>query len=100
MHVRISPQPIIRASLCKGQVFPPNSATAAVLLRVIKETVCFANMVGCACSAQRGISSLASDSKRQGKIIKQRLNKKNYFLPSSIMPTNGEEHALREWRSE
>lgn len=96
MRVRISPWPIIRASLYKGQVFPPNAATAAASLRVIKKTVCFANMVGCACTAQRGISSLASDSKRQGKIIEQRLNKKNYFLPSSIMATNGEEHALGE----
>lgn len=87
---------MIRVSLYKGQVFHPSSATNAALLTVI----CFANMVGCACSAQRGISSLASDSKRQGKIIDQRLNKKNDSLPSSIMTTNGEEHALREQRNE
>ena len=96
MHVKIGPWSIIRALLYKGQVFPLSLATAAALLRVIKKTVCFANTVACACSAQRGTSSLASDSKQQGKIIEQRLNKKNDFLPSSIMATNGEEHALRE----
>lgn len=58
--------------------------------------ICFANIVGCVCSAQRGITSLASNSKRQGEIIDQRLNKKNDFSPSSIMTTNGEENALRE----
>lgn len=92
MYVRINPWPVTRASLYKGQVFHPSSATNAAMLRVI----CFANTVGCACSAQRGISSLAFDSKHQGEIIDQRLNKKNDFLPSSIMATNGEEHALRE----
>lgn len=92
LHVRISPWPIIRASLYKVQVFLPSSAIVVASLKVI----CFANTAGCACFAQRGTSSLASDSKQQGKIIQQRLNKKNYFLPSSIMATNDEEHALGE----
>lgn len=62
--------------------------------------ICFANILGCACTAKRGISSLASSSKHQGEIIDQGLNKKNDFLPSSIMTTNGEEHALREQQNE